>query len=80
MKGPAFLALGWLFLLFDQARNLPLLEVVAACRTRRYTTSGGKREQGHLLRARTQKDAPKNEYVSVRLPDDDVHLRIQHEG
>ena len=55
-------------------------EVVAARSTWRTLTSGGKRGQGHLLRARTQKDASKNEHVSVRLPDDDVHLCIQHEG
>ena len=69
MKGPAFLALGLLFLLFDQARNLPLLEVVAARQTRRCTTSGEKREQGHLLRARTQKDAPNEPYVPVNIDD-----------
>ena len=56
------------------------LEVVAARRTRRLSPLVWRRGQGHLLRARTRKDAPKNEHVSVRLPDDDVHLRIQYEG
>ena len=51
------------------------LEVVAARRTRRLSPLVWRRGQGHLLRARTQKDAPNEPYVPVNI-DDGVRVQL----